>query len=119
MVNFRPEMIQKARTAASAEELLAMAKENGQEMTLEEAFAYWKQLNPKCGELSDDELEAVAGGGECYCALGGGGNKKGAHPYAAEHWGGLKPCACVVAGFGYYGNGRERCGCAFAGGGSN
>ena len=62
MINFAPEMIEKAKTANSAEELLEMAKENSLEMTLEEATAYWKQLKPAYGELSDDELDNVAGG---------------------------------------------------------
>ena len=39
-----------------------LAKENGIELTEEEAQAYFAQLN-KSGELSDDELDAVAGGG--------------------------------------------------------
>ena len=98
--------------SADKEMLFIIAKENGIELT-EADFA------PPLGELSDDELETVAGGGECYCALGGGGTKDGAHGYAEQYWGGLDVCACVVAGFGYYGNGKERCGCAFAGGGSN
>ena len=97
---------------AQKDMLMLLAKENGIELK-EEDFAV------PTGELSDDELDAVVGGGECYCAVGGGGTKDGAHPYAEEHWDGLDVCACVVAGFGYYGNGKERCGCAFAGGGSN
>ena len=49
--------------AKSAEELLELAKANGVEMTADEAAAYFAQLNPKSGELDDDELDAVAGGG--------------------------------------------------------
>ena len=62
MKNLTPEMIEKAKAARSAEELLALAKENNVEMTEEEAKTYFAQLNPKSGELDDDDLDAVAGG---------------------------------------------------------
>ena len=62
MKNFNAEMIEKAKTAKSAEELLALAKENNVEMTANEAKTYFAQLNPKSGELNDDDLDAVAGG---------------------------------------------------------
>ena len=57
-----PELLEKAKQAKTAEELIALAKENGAEMTPEEANTYFAQLNPKTGELSDDELDNVAGG---------------------------------------------------------
>ena len=57
------EMIAKAKEAKSVEELIALAKENGVELTEEDAKMYFEQLNAKKGELSDDELDAVAGGG--------------------------------------------------------
>ena len=63
MNNLTPEMIEKAKAARSAEELLALAKENNVEMTADEAKTYFAQLNPKSGELSDDDLDNVAGGG--------------------------------------------------------
>ena len=59
------ELIAKAKTAKSPEELMSLAKENGMEMTGENAKEYFEQLHPKTGELSDDELDNVAGGG-CY-----------------------------------------------------
>jgi hypothetical protein len=62
MKNLTPEMIEKAKVAKSAEELLALAKENNVEMTADEAATYFAQLNPKSGELSDDDLDNVAGG---------------------------------------------------------
>ena len=62
MKNFNAEMIEKAKAAKSAEELLALANENGVEMTAAEAATYFAQLNPKSGELDDDDLDAVAGG---------------------------------------------------------
>ena len=57
------EMIAKAKEAKTVEELIALAKENGVELTEEDAKMYFEQLNAKKGELSDDELDAVAGGG--------------------------------------------------------
>ena len=63
MKNFNAEMIEKAKAAKSAEELLELAKANGVEMTADEAATYFAQLNPKSGELDDDDLDAVAGGG--------------------------------------------------------
>ena len=62
MKNLTPEMIEKAKAAKSAEELLALAKANGVEKTADEAATYFAQLNPKSGELDDDDLDAVAGG---------------------------------------------------------
>ena len=59
---FTPELIEKAKSAKTPEELLALAKENGVELTEESAKAYFEQLNPKTGEVSDDELNNVAGG---------------------------------------------------------
>ena len=62
MMNFTPELVEKAKAAQTAEELLELAKAAGVEMTAAEAAAYFAQLNPKTGELSDDDLDAVAGG---------------------------------------------------------
>ena len=62
MENFNAEMIEKAKAAKSAEELIALAKESGVEMTADEAATCFAQLNPKSGELNDDDLDAVAGG---------------------------------------------------------
>ncbi len=58
------EMIRKAKECKSTDELLALAKENGIEMTAEEAAEKLAALN-NMGELSDDELENAAGGGVC------------------------------------------------------
>jgi predicted ribosomally synthesized peptide with nif11-like leader len=62
MKNLTPEMIEKAKAAKSAEELLEVAKANGIELTADEAATYFAQLNPKSGELDDDALDGVAGG---------------------------------------------------------
>lgn len=63
------ELIAKAKKVKTPEELLALAKENGEEMTEESAKAYFDLLNPKTGELADDELDNVAGG-SCYASDG-------------------------------------------------
>ena len=62
MKNLKPEMIEKAKAAKNAEELLELAKANGVEMTADEAATCFAQLNPKSGELDDDDLDAVGGG---------------------------------------------------------
>ena len=55
------EMIEQAKQAQSAEEILSLAKENGVEMTAEEAQKYY-ELWHTAVELSDEELDNVAGG---------------------------------------------------------
>ncbi len=55
------EMMVKAKAAKKAEELLDMAKANGITITQEESQRFFNALNRQ-GELSDDELDAVAGG---------------------------------------------------------
>ena len=56
------ELLEKAKTAKTAEELLAMAKAEKIELTEEEAAKVFAELH-KMGELSDEELDNVAGGG--------------------------------------------------------
>ena len=67
-MEFNTELLEKAKEAKSAEELLSLAKENGMELTEGEAEEYFTQLN-KSGELSDEELDNVAGGG-CHAKDG-------------------------------------------------
>ena len=62
MKNFTPELIAKAKAAKSPEELLELAGANGIELTEEDAKTYFAQLNANA-TVSDDELDAVAGGG--------------------------------------------------------
>ena len=57
------EMLVKAKKAKTPEELLAIANENGVELDEEGAKAYFEQLHQSTGELSDDELDEVSGGG--------------------------------------------------------
>ncbi len=58
--NLTPEQLEIAKAAKSPEELVKIAKSYNAEITLEQAKAF---LNPPVGELSDEELENVAGGG--------------------------------------------------------
>lgn len=61
-MNFTNEQLAKVKAAKSAEELLALAKAEGVALTEEEAAKYFAEMH-KEGELADDELDNVAGGG--------------------------------------------------------
>lgn len=61
-MNFPETIIEKAKDAKTPEELLTLAKENNIELSAKEAGAYFARLH-KIGELSDDELDNVSGGG--------------------------------------------------------
>lgn len=69
MRNFSTEQIQQAKGTANPEELMELAKSLHIEMTADEAKCYFEQLHPATGELSDDELDDVSGGG---CKTAGG-----------------------------------------------
>ena len=60
-MQFSKELIEKPKTAKSAEELLAMSKAEGFELPEGEAKTVFSKLN-KTGELSDEELNNVSGG---------------------------------------------------------
>ena len=60
-MNISKELIEKAKTAKTAEELLEMAKAENVELTAEQAAKAFEELN-KNGELSDEDLDNVAGG---------------------------------------------------------
>ena len=55
------ELMEKARQAKNAEELMAMSKEKGLELSAEQAKALFETVNSSA-ELSDDELANAAGG---------------------------------------------------------
>lgn len=63
------EMIEKGKTANTVEEFKELAKQDEWDMTVEEANAYFEEVQKyktqSTGELSDDELDDVSGGG-CY-----------------------------------------------------
>ena len=60
-MNISKELIEKAKTAKTAEELLEMAKEESIEMSAEQAAEYFVMIHAS-GELSDEELDNVSGG---------------------------------------------------------
>ena len=60
-MNISKELLEKAKTAKTAEELLELAKAENINFTAEEAAKAFDGLN-KNGELSDEELDNVAGG---------------------------------------------------------
>ncbi len=63
MVEFTQEMIEKAKLAKSAQELQELAKAENIDLSLEQATEYMKTLHPPMGEIEDDDLDNVAGGG--------------------------------------------------------
>lgn len=71
------ELVAKAKEAKTPEELMALAKEDGIDMTEESAALAFEQLNSKTGELSDSELDNVSGG------CGGGYDAGRPHPQFA------------------------------------
>ena len=58
------EQIQKAMACETVEELMALAKAEGVELTKEEAEAYLDELSDV--ELDGEALKQVAGGSSCY-----------------------------------------------------
>ena len=61
-MNVSKELLEKAKTAKTTEELLELAKTENIELTENEAEKYFTDLH-KSGEMSDDELDNVSGGG--------------------------------------------------------
>ena len=59
-----PEMMRKALHCETADELLALAKANGVDITKEEAEAYIAELENQ--ELDDEQLMKIAGGDGPY-----------------------------------------------------
>ena len=60
-MNISKELLEKAKQAKTAEELIEFAKAVNIELSAEEAIKAFAELH-KTGELSDDELGNVAGG---------------------------------------------------------
>lgn len=84
-------------------------------------------FTPPEGELSEEELTAVAGAGNCYCMMGGGGTKENPEDKTCQMSGNVdQVCWCVVYGEGwrdvYDFNGdwhddEQRCECPMMGNG--
>ena len=60
-MNISKELLEKAKTAKTAEELLELAKAENIELTAEQAKEYFATIHAS-GELSDEELDNVSGG---------------------------------------------------------
>ena len=60
-MNISKELLEKAKTAKTAEELLELAKAENIELTEEQAKEYFATIHAS-GELSDEELDNVSGG---------------------------------------------------------
>ena len=99
MKNLTPEMIEKAKAAKNAEELLEIAMANGVEMTASEAATYFAQLNPKSGELDDDDLDTVAGGA-CASSVRAGDNVRVLSGETCQICGGNTGTVKAVGAFG-------------------
>ncbi|MBQ1417241.1 MAG: hypothetical protein II089_08575 [Selenomonas sp.] len=65
-IELTKEQVAKAMACKTAEELMAMAKAEGIELTKEEAEAYMAEMEDV--ELDSDTLKQVAGGGMSYCS---------------------------------------------------
>lgn len=62
MAEFNNELMKKVEAAKSPEEIIDLAKKYKLEIAEEQAKALYDRMN-KSGELSDDELDNVSGGG--------------------------------------------------------
>jgi hypothetical protein len=65
-IELTKEQVAKAMACETADELMAMAKAEGIELTKEEAEAYLAEMDDV--ELDSDTLKQVAGGGMSYCS---------------------------------------------------
>ena len=81
---------------STLKDFIKVAAEYGVELKEED-------FKPVEGEFTDDELDAVAGGAECGCIMGGGGSATGRYE---------KTCVCVMGGGGEKTDGECRCVCA-------
>ena len=52
------ELLAKAKEMKTPEELMALAKESGIEMTKEKADEYFKQLSTSSGEIADEQVRS-------------------------------------------------------------
>ncbi len=68
----KEEFLARLKGVKSADDIIALAKESGIEIAPEKAEELFEQLSG--GELSDEQLDSVAGG---YWLGGGGGDRIG------------------------------------------
>lgn len=62
----KEEVLGKAVQCKNAEELMALAEENGITLSDRDAAEFFEAYIAKSVELSDDDLDAVAGGGMIF-----------------------------------------------------
>ena len=106
MKTFNSELIKKAKAAKTVEELTEIVKAGGVELTADEASSCFAQLNPKQGEILDDDLENVVGG-----ACGGSGSKEEeTHNFVCRMCGSKNPPITVYWETFGYGRGCSDCG---------
>lgn len=87
------ELRQKAKQAKSVEELLEIAKQNNYPLTEEQAKEYFAKLN-QSGELTEEELAAVSGGGCKFFPDKVGGNHYCKNFVRKAHAGNTRDCRC-------------------------
>lgn len=80
-----PAWIEQHKKIADKDEAIAAAVEKAAELGIPLSAADFEAPE---GELSEDEMAAVAGAGKCSCAVGGGGSADSSS----------NVCACVVFG---------------------
>ena len=98
------EFAEKLNAAETPEAIVALLAEKGLNVAAGDLQAL-AQPAEGAVKLSEDELDAVAGGDQCACFYGGAGSSG----YVD------KTCGCVLVGWGYYDNGngkKSRCQCA-------
>ena len=103
------EFAEKLGAAETPEAIAALLAEKGLDVAAEDLQELVQPAEEGAVKLSEDELDAVAGGKECYCVSGGGG-KKGKFD---------KTCACVAVGYGDAGDFGMRCMCLGPGAGES
>ena len=102
-ISARRERRLKALKARTQEDLVALAKELGIDLS-EDDF----NIPEECLKVDEDELRAVSGGGTCACVTGGYGKPSKKND---------KECGCAIVGSGDWINGYDRCVCFWGGGG--
>ena len=112
------ELAKRIEEAKSFEELAQLLNENGLDVTAEQLQAALS--SDADSELSEDELNAVAGGDNCFCFAGGGGGS-GEHQNVHHRESKAKEdtCVCVLFGLSSSETYVFRCFCVFAGSGDN
>ena len=86
-------------------ELLAFAKAEGYDFTVDELDAYSKQAQPVTDETAEMAADGAYDSNTCFCAVGGGGKESETG----------KSCACVAYGEGAVDSNNRYLHCVLAG----